>query len=103
MIFELKNIGKVTVENTLKCEMVVSSENLFKESVKYQHWLSPSSIKLLKSSMDSKKESPISETENRELCSFFMEFNTDLMKKDMDSMRICGAAHFIPPQFRDKK
>jgi len=95
-------LGVVLVDATLRCNITTDAATFFAKVPDIVKKLSPSLKDMITRSIDSKKSAPITDQQRMDIGAFFMEAGAFLMQEGMKKMRICGAASYIPPQFRDK-
>jgi hypothetical protein len=116
MDFNLPDIGTAIIndeELSLTCDFKISySEFSEKIGGKLKEFLQtaidPKNLEeLLQIAIDSKNPIKLPEMDKMHISSFFMKLTMDLRKMNVDDemkkikeMRICGAAHFIPPHLK---
>jgi hypothetical protein len=105
MDFDLPQLGKVSVsdtELTLNCQLSVDFSTFGTKIGRKFDELNENIKEILKSAILTQKDISINEIEKMELNVFFMSISVDLNQIVMKDMRICGAAHFIPPKDKNE-
>lgn len=90
--------GRATVDDHLACTVPPPGLTFLDRHPDESVYLSTGTRALLVEAIDTGTRVPLDATQQRELSAFFMAVSTRVMREEMEKMRICGAASFIPPR-----
>jgi len=105
MDYELKGYGFAFLDNDkliLRCNFSKKSDVIFSDFPEQAANLKNANKILLENAITTGKEIKLNQIQLMNIGAFFMSLNTIIMSKEMESLKTCGAAKFIPSEILDK-
>jgi hypothetical protein len=96
-------LGIINLDATLRCNVTTGAAAFFSKVPGIVEKLDPTLKGIICRSIDTKEAVRVTDQQRMDIGAFFMEAGAFLMQEGMKKMRVCGAASFIAPKFRDGK